>query len=178
MSAQATPSAISDRPNLNEVLISWKGPSHPFKKRDKIFYQTVAALTFLFVVIVFFLHEFLLIGVILSVAFVVYVISTVPPVEVEHTVTPLGFENAGRLYRWIELYAFWIEKKWDYTVLIIQTRLPFPPQIRAVITADIDEKKVKEILGKYLLYLDKPPKSVIDSLSRFLSEKFPLESSK
>ena len=106
MTAQHSSSALKDKPDLNEILLSWKSPSHPFKKRNRIFYQTVAAITFLLVVIVFFLHEFMLIGVILSVAFVVYVISTVPPVEVEHKVTPLGFENAGKLFRWMELYAF------------------------------------------------------------------------
>jgi hypothetical protein len=174
----STPSAISDKPDLNEILLSWKGPSHPFKKRDKMFYQTVAALTFLFVVIVFFMHEFLLIGVILSIAFVVYVISTVPPLEVEHKITPLGFENAGRLFRWVELYGFWIEKKWDYTILIIQTRLAFPGQVMAVLNNSDDEKRVKEIVGKYLLFMEKPPKSMVDSFSNWLSNKFPLDSSK
>jgi hypothetical protein len=177
MSAASTPSALDDKPNLNEILLSWKGPSHPFKKRDKVFYQTVAALTFLFVIIVFFLQEFLLIGVILSIAFVVYVISTVPPIEVEHKITPLGFENAGRLFRWVELYGFWIEKKWNYEILIIQTRLAFPGQVMAVLNKDVDEKQVKEVVGKYLLFMEKPPKSVVDSLSGWLTDKFPLDSS-
>src|SRR3989304_9772352 len=105
MPADTASSVLKDRPDLNEILLSWKGPSHPFKKRNKIFYQTVAALTFLLVVIVFFLREFMLIGVILSITFVVYAISSVPPVEVEHKITPLGLENAGRLFRWIELAA-------------------------------------------------------------------------
>lgn len=177
MPADTTPSALKDRPDLNETLLSWKSPSHPFKKRNRIFYQTVAALTLLLVVIVFFLHEFMLIGVILSIAFVVYVISTVPPVEVEHKVTPIGFENAGRLFHWIELYSFWFEERWGYKILVISTRLPFPAQVRAVL-GEISEEKVKEIVGRYLLYLEKPPKSWADSFSDWLNQKIPLETSK
>src|SRR3972149_11781916 len=110
---------LEEKPDRNQILLEWKSPSHPYKKRSKLFYQTVAAFTFLFVVIVFFLHEFMLIGVILSIAFVVYAISSVPPVEVEHKVTPIGVENAGRLFYWIELYSFWFEEKWGYKMVVI-----------------------------------------------------------
>jgi hypothetical protein len=160
--------------DLNAVLLFFKGPSHPFKKRNKIFYQTVAAITFLLSVIVFFMHEWILIGVILSVAFVIYVISTVPPIDVEHKFTPLGVENAGAFYRWIELYAFWFEKKWDYEILVLQTRLPMPAQLRIVLK-DTSKDKVKDIIGKYLLYYENPPKSFIDNVSDWFSTKFPLE---
>ncbi len=174
MEEHHTVDSLKDKPNLNEVLLEWKGPSYPFKKRDRMFFQTVAALTILLVVIVFFLHEFLLIGVILSVAFVVYVISSVPPIEVAHKITPLGLDNAEKLFHWQELYAFWFTKKWGFTTLIVQTRLPFPAQIHAVLSG-VSEEKVKEIVGKYLLHMDKPPKSWVDSASDWLSNKVPLE---
>lgn len=144
------------------------------KKRNRVFYQTVGALTFLLVVIVFFLHEFLLIGVILSLAFVVYVISTIPPFEVEHKVTRLGYENSGRLFRWIELYAFWFDEKWGQKMLVFQTRLPFPGQVSAIL-AGTSEQKSKDIIGRYLLYLEKPHKSFIDNLTDWIGKKIPLE---
>ena len=125
-------------------------------------------------IIVFFLHEFLLIGVILSVAFVVYVMSTVPPVEVEHKITPLGFDNAGRLFRWQELFAFWFEEKWNQKLIVIQTRLPFPPQVRAVVK-NIPDDKLKKIIGKYLQFMETPQKSWTDNMSDWLGRKFPLE---
>ena len=168
-------SSLKNQQDLNEVLLFWKSPSHPFKKRNRIFYQTVAAITFLLVVIVFFLNEFMLIGVILSIVFVVYVISAVPPVEVEHKVTPLGFENAGRLFRWIELSAFWFEERWGYKTLVFQTHLPFPAQVRAVLSQEVSEHKAKEVIGKYLFHLEKPPKSWTDNFSDWLNKKIPLE---
>ncbi|OGG07156.1 hypothetical protein A3D05_03585 [Candidatus Gottesmanbacteria bacterium RIFCSPHIGHO2_02_FULL_40_24] len=165
---------ISQKPDLNQVLIEWTSPSHPYKKRSRLFYQTVATFTFLLVVIVFFLREFLLIGVILSVAFVIYAIYSVPPITVEHKITPLGFNNAGRLFRWNELAAFWFEEKWGIKMLVIQTHLSFLSQIRAVLN-DVSDEKVKKILDKYLLYVDKAPKSIIDRLSDWVSQNIPLE---
>lgn len=174
MSSIAIKDPLKDKPDLNEILISWKSPSHPFKKRDKVFYQTIAAITFLLVVIVFFLHEFMLMGVILSLAFVVYVISSVPPVEVEHKITPLGFENAGRMFRWNELASFWFDEKWNNKLIVIQTRLSFPGQLRVILGKDM-HIKVKDIVGKYLQYIDRPPKNAVDVMSEWLSEKIPLE---
>ena len=165
---------LKDKPDLNEILLTWKSPSHPYKKRSKLFYQTVGAFTFLFVVIVFFLHEFLLIGVILSITFVSYAIWSVPPVEIEHKITPLGFDNAGRLFRWSELYAFWFEEKWGQKMLVLQSSLPFQTQVRAVL-AQVSKEKTKAILGKYLLYIEKPPRSFVDNLSDWISKNIPLE---
>jgi len=90
-------------------------------------------------------------------------------------VTPLGFENAGKLFRWMELYAFWFEEKWEYKTLVVQTRLSFPAQIRAVLSEGATKEKAKEVIGKYLLYMEKPPKSWTDNFSDWLSQKFPLE---
>lgn len=168
---------LSDKPDLNQILFSWKSPSHPYKKRGKLFYQTVASFTFLLVVIVFFLHEFLLIGVILSVAFVTYAVYSVPPIEIEHKITPLGFENAGRLFRWMELASFWFEDKLGDEVLVIQTHLPFFSQVRAVIDKN-DKANIKQIVGKYLLFVENPTKSFVDKLSDFIQKSIPLETSK
>ena len=177
MTKELTEKNIKERLDLNETIIEWKTLSHPYKKRDRIFYQTVIAIAFLLIVIVTLMHEFILIGVILSIVFVVYAISSVPPVEVEHKITPLGFYNAGEFYSWIDLYAFWFEKKWDYKTLVIQTRLSFPGQVRAVVDSAV-ESKIKEIVGKYLLYMEKPPKSWTENISHFISRIIPLETSK
>ena len=167
---------LSEKPDLNQTLVEWRSPSHPYKKRSKLFYQTVAAFTFLFIVIVFFLHEFLLIGVILSVAFVIYAIYSVPPIEIEHKITPIGFDNAGRLFRWPELAAFWFEEKWDKNILVIQTHMPFLSQIRAIIE-DGAKDNIKQIIGKYLLFIEKPPKSISDRLTDWIQDNIPLEAS-
>lgn len=173
----ATHPHLAGKPDLNEVLLSWKAPSHPFKKRDRMFYQTVAALTFLFIVIVFFLQEFLLIGVILSIAFVVYVISTIPPVEVEHKITPLGFSYAGHLYPWAHLESFWFDERWGQKIIVFHNKMSLPTQVRAVL-GEVSEAKIKPLIGKYLYHLEKPPKSFIDHVSHWIEHKFPMDATK
>jgi hypothetical protein len=174
MTAEDASDVYEKKPDLNMSLFSWHSPSHPFKKRNRIFYQTIAALTFLLVVIVFFLKEILLIGVILSVAFVVYVISTVPPVDVEHKIIPLGFTDAGKLYRWQELVCFWFEERWGFPMVVIQTRIGFPGQVRAVVREE-DKSKIKEIIGKYLQFSEKPLKSFGDEVTDWIGKRIPME---
>ncbi|KKS95655.1 MAG: hypothetical protein UV73_C0015G0030 [Candidatus Gottesmanbacteria bacterium GW2011_GWA2_43_14] len=166
---------LSEKPDLNQVLFSWKSASHPYKKRSRVFYQTIAAFSFLMIVIVFFLHEFLLIGVILSIAFVVYVISSVPPIEIEHKILPIGFDNVGRVFRWEELNSFWFDRRWNQDIMVIQTHYPLQPQLQAVIDSDMRDK-LKNLMGKYLLYVEKPPKTAFDKLSEWMMNKLPLES--
>jgi hypothetical protein len=175
--AQNEEMSLKNAPDLNEVLFSWKGPSHPYKKRNRVYYQTIIAMTLLLVAIVFFMNDILLIGVILSIAFVVYTISSVPPIEIEHKITPLGFENAGRFYKWIELSSFWFEEKWGQNVLVVQTRLSFPGQIRAVIPKDVKDN-VKKTISKHMLFQSKPIKSFVDRASDWITSKIPLETTK
>ena len=59
--------------------------------------------------------------------------------------------------------------------MVVQTRLSFPAQIRAVLSEGATKEKAKEVIGKYLLYMEKPPKSWTDNFSDWLSQKFPLE---
>jgi len=169
------PNVQPDPPDLNETLIAWKSPSHPYKKREPLFYQTLVAIAVLLSIVVFFLfHDILMIGVIVSVVFLVYALSKVEPVEVEHKITRFGFDNVDRLYKWIELYAFWFEKRWNHNVLVIQTRLPFPGQIRAVVSG-VNEAKLKDVLGRYLLFSKEPIRTWMDRVSIWLSKKIPLE---
>lgn len=169
------PAIPTEPPDLNETLLSWKGPSHPFIKRGPLYYQTIAAITLLLSITAFFLfRDILMIGAIVSVAFVVNVLSKVEPVETEHKVSRIGFDNAGRLYKWFELYAFWFETKWNQKVLVFQTRLPFPGQVRAVVTG-ISEDKLKDVIGRYILYSKEPIKSWFDHASDWLAKKIPME---
>jgi hypothetical protein len=171
------PISLKNSPDLNEVLFSWKGPSHPFKKRNRIYFQTIIAMTLLLVAIVFFLNDFLLIGVILAISFLVYAISSVPPIEVEHKITPMGIDDAGRFFKWIDLSSFWFEEKWGQQVLVIQTHLTFPVQIRAVISKE-SISTIKDMIGKYLLFHSKPVKSFVDKISEWITAKIPLDTTK
>src|SRR5476651_2211472 len=98
------------------VYLSWKSPSRLFKKRDKEFFRNIAAIVFLLLVILFFAKEFPLILAVISVSFLIYVFSTVPPEEVSHTISNLGIESAGHFYRWEDLDEFWFDEQWGQKI--------------------------------------------------------------
>ncbi|OGG15721.1 hypothetical protein A3D77_01700 [Candidatus Gottesmanbacteria bacterium RIFCSPHIGHO2_02_FULL_39_11] len=163
--------------DINESLLTWKSLSHPYKKRSPLYGQTILAFALLISIVSYFIFSsILLIGGVLSTLLVVYLMSTLPPVEVEHKITPSGFINAGKLYHWQELYSFWFEKKWEYDILVIQTRLSFPGQVRAVL-ADNHREKIRDIVGKYLVFNEHPQRTFVDKLSDFITQKLPLETS-
>ncbi|TSC53107.1 MAG: Uncharacterized protein LiPW16_485 [Microgenomates group bacterium LiPW_16] len=159
-----------------QIFISWRSPSRPFKKRQKEFFTTIGAIVFLLAVILVFIKEFLLIGVILALAFVAYVLATVEPEEVEHKITTNGLESARHFYKWEELAGFWFWEKWGQPVLIVVTKLRFPGRV-VILIGGQDQEKIKNILSKYLKFYEKPEKNWMDDAAKWLAEKVPLEKS-
>jgi len=162
------------KPVPTKVLLSWKAPARPFKKRDREYFTTIGAIVFLVAVILVFLKEWLLIAVVVSLMFVAYVLATVPPEIVEHTITNKGVETGGKLYKWEELKRFWFSKKWKDTVLNIETEKSFPGRLLLVVP-EVERKRVEETLAKYL-EMEAPEPTFMDKAAKWLSEKVPLES--
>src|SRR3989344_4772093 len=87
-------------PKEEKVLLSWRAAGRPFKKRDKEYYTTIGAIVFLVAIILLFLKEWLLIAVMIALAFVSYVLASVPPEEAKHELTNKGIRTGDKLYRW------------------------------------------------------------------------------
>ncbi len=157
-----------------KTLASWQAPARPFRKRDRSYYTTIAILAILLVLIAFLAQEFLLIGVILSFAFVAYVLAFVPPKEITYKVSTQGITVGEDFYFWHFLDAFWFKEKDGAKVLHIQTWLRFPAQIMLVLKRE-DEEKIKKIVARFLPFHEKPYKSWIEKWSESLQKHFPLE---
>ena len=155
-----------------EVYVQWASPSRLFKKRDKEFFTNIGAIVFLLTVILVFAREYLLILALLSIAFLVYVLSTVPPEEVKHRITNLGIESAGHFYRWEELSEFWFEEQWSQTLAIL--RPIFGSRI-IILLGGQDRSKVRELIAKHIPFREKPEKSWVDNAAHWITEKIPLE---
>jgi len=155
-------------------LLVWKAPARPFKKRSKEFFSTVAAIVFLLVVILFFIKEWLLIGVIIAFMFVSYVLATVPPEEIEHKITTRGVKTGEKFYKWQFFTRFWFSQKWGSEILHVETALVFPRQLQLLLK-DKKQDEVKKVMEKYLLF-EKPKKTSLDKAAQWLQEKVPLES--
>ena len=159
-----------------KTLLTWKSPSRPFKRRDKEFFTTVGAIVFLIAVILLLLKEFLLIGVILSLMFIAYVLSTTEPEIVEHTITNRGIKSMGHEYDWEDFSRFWFTEKWGQPILTLSFKVKTILQVIILVPKEI-QSNVKEELQNYLTYQEKPEKNSFDSAAEWLAKKVPLENS-
>jgi hypothetical protein len=155
-----------------EILLTWSSPSRLFKKRDKEYFTNIGAIVFLLIVILVFAREFLLIAAVVSVVFLIYVLSTVPPENVVHKITNLGIESAGHYYRWVELAEFWFEEQWGQTMLIIR---PLYGSRIIILLGNQEKKRVHELIAEHIPFREKPEKSWMDNASKWLTEKIPLD---
>lgn len=172
--AQINPTPMVIVPEEAKTLFSWKAPVRPFKKRSREYFTTLAAIVFLIGVILFFLKEWFLIGVVAALMFVTWVLATVPPEEEEHLVTNKGLRVHGRFYPWEWLQQFWFVTKLSERLLMVQTKLVAPRRLMLVLRV-VEEEKVKETLTKYLIF-DKPEETWLEKAGQWLQKKVPLES--
>jgi hypothetical protein len=165
-------SADTDQKVKQEVLLAWVSPSRVFKRRDKEYFTNIGAIVFLLIIILVFAREFLLIAAVVSIVFIIYVLSTVPPEEVTHRITNLGIESAGHYYRWEELSEFWFEEQWGQALLVLRPILG----TRIIVLLGVQDKAlVRKLIAEYIPFRENPEKSWVDNASTWLSKKIPLE---
>ncbi len=154
-----------------ETLYHWSSPSHVFIPRGKKWLTYVILTTLLIILILLFIREFFIIAPVLAVAFLSYVLASVPPSEIEHRITNQGVISGKHDYLWEELYDFWFTEKHGHTVLNIDSQIRFPGRIMLVMPKK-DEEKIRNILIRYLPFREIPKTSWLDSFGDSLSNIF------
>ncbi len=158
--------------NAAQTLLAWNAPSRLFKKRDREYFVNIGAIVFLLSIILVFAREFVLIAAVLSIVFLIYVLSTVPPEEVSHRVTNLGIESAGHFYRWEELADFWLEEQWGQYMMVLR---PYLSPRMIILLGDQNNEKVRELVAKHIPFRSEPEKTWVDNAASWLTKKIPLE---
>jgi len=156
-----------------KILYAWKAPARLFKRRDKEFWTTVLAIVFLIGLILLFVHEWLLIAAIISLTFVYYILSTVEPEEIEHKISNRGLIYVGVTYPWESISRFWFSEKYGSRLINFEIVSGFPNRL-VLLVGNGEEKKIKEILSKYLIEEAVPP-NFLDNAADWLQKKVPLE---
>ena len=167
------PTRVVNEPEPERDLYTWDAPSRLYKKRNREFYSTVAAIVLLVSIILLFAKEFLLIAVILALGFVVYALSAVEPEPVKHTLTNRGIRSSGKLYRWETLGRYWWEDKWKQDHVHIELPHQFPGKLLLLLGKG-SKDTIESILNTYLIK-EKPDPTFIDKAAKWLQEKVPLE---
>jgi hypothetical protein len=167
------PPAQVVKPEPLKELLVWSSPTRVFKRRNREFFTTIGAIVALLAIILFFLQEWLLIVVMIALAFYGYVNATIEPDETEHKLTNRGVVTGGRLYPWGALGRFWITQKWGQKTLQIENFGGFPGRLTLHL-GKTEEKAIKDIVSQYLLH-ETPEKTWTDKASEWLSARVPLE---
>jgi len=159
--------------NEEKILFEWEAPERSFKKRDKDFWITAIAILILFSVVLIFIKEFFLVVALVSILFLYYVLSTVPPRMVKNKITNRGIKLEEANYDWRILLRFWFKKSLNSELLEFETNLRIPRQISLVINEN-DKEKIKEIVLKKLPLIESSP-NFVDKLTKKVGNMLPLE---
>lgn len=161
------------RPLPEEDILVWQAPSRPFKKHNKQFFTTISIIALLIALIFILAGQGVLpAAVALSVAFLVYVLYSIPPQEITNKISTYGVRVENSLYYWEELGRFWFDQKYGQKILQIETAR-FPGRI-TLLLANQPEETLKLILSEVLLN-KKPDPTFFEKAAHWLGEKIPLE---
>lgn len=160
------------RPQPEELLYAWSAPSRPFKKHNRNYFTTIAVIVLLVSLILVFAGQFVPMAVVCAVAFMIYVINTIPPQEIQYSITTYGVRIGDKLYYWDLMTRFWYGEKYGKKLLYIQI-IEFPERLTLVL-GDANTEILTSIFSELLL-LEKPPLSVYERIAQWLQDKFPLD---
>ncbi|HBP50814.1 MAG: hypothetical protein US68_C0007G0014 [Candidatus Shapirobacteria bacterium GW2011_GWE1_38_10] len=159
--------------NEEKVLFEWSAPERAYQRKTKDFWVTAVAILILVSVILIFIKEFFLIMALISVLFLAYALSSVPPGTVKNKLTNRGLYFGELRYEWAVLKRFWFKKSLSNETICFGTSLRFPQQISLVIDPK-DQEKLKEIVIKRIPMLESSP-TFVDRLTKWFAARLPLE---
>ncbi len=160
------------RPQPEMLVLQWQSPSRPFKKRTKRFFTTVMVIGLLVSLILFFAGQVLPVAVVFSIVFLVYVLSVVPPIMLNHTITTFGIHIDAELYYWQELGRFWFETKHNQGLVNIEVTR-FPGRLTLML-GDQTEDEIRSVLAEVLLE-ERPPLTQFEKIAKWLEQHIPLD---
>lgn len=157
-----------------KVLYKWTIASHSKTAMDMPKFTKSHMIIGLFVAfILIVMQEFLLIAVIGSLVFLWYVLSSAEPEEVTHEISTHGVDYAGTFYRWDELNEFFISKTGEMNAINIDTKTRLPGRLIMMLKPG-DVEKVRELVGRYLTFMEEPPQLFTDNIIKSAAEKMNL----
>ncbi len=167
------PETQQERNLTEESLFSWRGPVRPFKARSSNFYWTTILVAILLSIIGFVIEGFMVVVLVWAVVFLVFVLSKVAPEDTDYEITNKNIKIEGKKYSLEEASRFWIAERGGHKLLVFEMPLRFPGRLELVLS-EVSEKELKEKLGKYVEYEEKPPEFA-DRAASWFSKKLSLD---
>lgn len=164
-----------DHPSENELtIIEWSAPGRPFKKRAKQFFLTSLLIMLLVEVILFLFSEYLLMVAVVSLVFLAFALSIVPPKDFNYRISSEGIQIEDRFFIWKELYDFYFIKNTQEETLQVRTEDYFPGEL-TITFAPENKETIKNALIAYLPFREYVKPTFMEKAARWLSRNFPLD---
>jgi len=171
--AVKTQPEITPRVEQEKPFLTWVAKSRPFKKKNPQTMQVVVVLGVLIAMVLVFAGEWMLLAVLVALAFYYYVVSFIAPEDVEYQLTNFGVRAFGKLFVWGEFSRWWWSEKWG--TKLISLELMTGVMGRMFIPVDkVKPGEVEQIMNKFLLF-DEPKETSMEKMSKWMVKKFPLE---
>ena len=169
-----------DQPSPNEhdfdirTLLSWSAPGRPFRPKTKQFFLSISLLVFFLEVILFLFGQYELMVVLIALAFLSVVLSTVPPHNFHYKISTEGIKVEDYFYIWSELYDFYFKTIEGQDILIVRTQDFLPGELK-ISLGDVSREHARKVLVAYLPYREYVKPTFMEKSADWLSENFPLE---
>lgn len=162
--------AVVVRREVERDLITWTAPARPFKKYGRKFYVTIFSIVGIISIILFIAEGAMPVILLISLIFLFYVLSTVPPENIVNKITNKGIKISETLVEWQNIKRFCFSRKSGVEVLVLDT-FSFPGRLEIVIDSGLKENIKKEI-SAYVPYEEIKPSSM-DKLADWVIKKLP-----
>lgn len=156
-------------------IISWKSPVRVFQARSNKYFTKVGVFALIAILGAIAFSEFVLVGVIIALVFMVYVLATAIPEKIEHRINSLGIVSGGKVFLWEDLDSFWFDKRGDERLLVVQTYLRFPSSRLIILLSDVADRTILDLLEKHLYYHHRPVHTLFDKWAQQLQKRISLE---
>lgn len=162
------PQAVVVRREPERDLVTWTAPSRLFRRYGRKAYVSIFSIVGIIGIVIFIAEGLMPVILLIALIFLFYVLSTVPPENIEYRVTNRGVRVAGKETPWQNIESFYFASKTGGEVLVFDTTI-FPGKMELVMNTEIKETLRREI-SAYISYEEKPP-SVFDKLIGWFSKK-------
>jgi len=158
-----------------EVYLTWESThTHEVKGISKRFIRAFTIIGIFVGLLLVIMQEFFVILIVGSLIFVVQAMMKLTPEVAKYELSSHGLKIGDTVYYWDHLRRFFFVLREGVEVLAIDTTLGFPG--RLFVSFDPSNKeKIKEILIKYLHFLEVEPKSFFDNAYDRVVKKFSIE---
>lgn len=159
-----------------QTLLSWHALGRPFKKHSKEYFINIFLIVTAVEVIIFLFHMYLLMLVILSLAFLAFTLAIVPPHMFYYKITSEGIRIEDSFFIWDELYDFYFTKHNGVDVVKIGTKSYIPGELTLML-GDITPQQIKTAILPFLPFREYVRPTFTQKAGDWLEKNFPLEKS-